>query len=128
MCNNMVTAGLSEELERRITTVIRAAPINSSKSHSDLYYSNDIMMMSSDVASLGAIKDQLPAEVDYWHIKMTISLLQVSTNYRRPGNNKTPSNSNTTYKKTTQLYSSQSKRHLPSWNTYKSSKRSRKFF
>ena len=30
--NGMVTAGLSEELEQRIATVIRAAPINSSKS------------------------------------------------------------------------------------------------
>ena len=34
--NNIITAGLSEELEHRITTVIRAAPVNSSKIHYDV--------------------------------------------------------------------------------------------
>ena len=35
---DMITAGLSEQLESTITAAIRAVPINSSKSHSDLYY------------------------------------------------------------------------------------------
>ena len=84
------------------------------------------MMTSSDIASLGAIKEQLPAEVDYWHIKMTISLLQISTNYKKPGTNKAPSNSN--MYKTGYYNNSQSKRHLPTLTTKKPSKKSRKFF
>jgi len=88
-------------------------------------------MTSSDVASVGAIKEKLPAEVDYWHIKMTISVLQVSTDYKRPndkfpGNNKLPSNTHMAYKKTTH----DTKRQLPSWSSAmkKSSKKSKKFF
>ena len=116
----VITAGLSEELENRITAAIRATPINSSKSHSDLFY--DVMMTSSDVASVGAIKEQLPAEVDYWHIKMTISLLQVSTNYRRPGD-KMPSNKMPFVKGT-----NSNKRQLPKWPVKKETKKSKKFF
>ena len=118
-----ITAGLSEELEQRIIAAIRAPPINSSKSHSDLYYGNDVIMTSSDVASVGAIKEQLPAEVEYWHIKITISLLQVCADYKRPGNNKAPSNSKMGYKNT-----GNNKRHLPTWTSYKPTKRSKKFF
>lgn len=81
-------------------------------------------MTSSDVASVGVIKEQLPAEVDYWHIKMTISLLQISTNYQKPGNNKLPSNTHITNKKS----SCDAKRHLPSWSVMKkSTKKSKKF-
>ena len=84
--------------------------------------------MSSDIASLGAIKEQLPTEVDYWHIKMTISLLQISTNYKKPGTNKAPSTSNsTTCKKTGYYHNSQPKRQLPSWTAKTFSKKSRKF-
>lgn len=98
-------AGLSEELECRIIAAIRAAPIN------------------SNVASVGAIKEQLPAEVDYWHIKMTISLLQVSTNYRRPADNKSPSNSMPYIKRI-----NSNKRQLPKWPVKKETKKSKKFF
>lgn len=118
---NVIIAGLSEELECRIIAAIRAAPINSSKSHSDLFY--DVIMTSSDVASVGAIKEQLPAEVDYWHIKMTISLLQVSTNYRRPADNKSPSNSMPYIKRI-----NSNKRQLPKWPVKKETKKSKKFF
>ena len=124
----MITAGLSEELERRITAVIKGAPINSSKSC--FACDNDVMMTSSDIASLGPIKEQLPAEIDYWHIKMTISILQISTNYIKPGTtNKAPSN-NSLYKKTVGYYSQspQPKRQLPAWTAKKQpSKKSRKF-
>ena len=75
-------------------------------------------MTSLDVASVGPIKEQLPPEIDYWHIKMTISLLQVSTNYRRPGDNKVPSNKIT----------DSNKRQLPRWPIKKATKRSKKFF
>ena len=119
---NVITAGLSEELERRIIAAIRAPPINSSKSHSDLFY--DVIMTSSDVTSVGAVKEQLPAEVDYWHIKMTISVLQVSTDYRRPGDNKAPSNNKMPYVKRT----NSNKRQLPKWPVTKGTKKSKKFF
>lgn len=127
----MITAGLSEEIERRITEAIRTPPINSSKRHSDYYYCSidDVIMTLSDIASVSAIKEQLPAEVHYWHIKMTISILQVSTNYIKPGSsNKLPSNTNSIKQQSRDNSSERFKRHLPTWSVKKSSKRSKRFF
>ncbi|XP_065905790.1 bifunctional 3'-5' exonuclease/ATP-dependent helicase WRN-like isoform X2 [Dysidea avara] len=103
-------AGLGPALEQHITTVIRESPIN------------------SNVACLSSIKELLPVEVDYWHIKMTVSILQVSCDYTKPGHVKgTPGNGNMTEKTG---YST--KRQLPSWDrnfSYnKQNKKSKRFF
>lgn len=37
-----------------------------------------------DVSSLRRIKDQLPDHVEYWQIKMCVSLLMVTTGFVRP--------------------------------------------
>ncbi|XP_065894550.1 bifunctional 3'-5' exonuclease/ATP-dependent helicase WRN-like [Dysidea avara] len=103
-------AGLGPVLEQRITIVIRESPIN------------------SNVACLSSIKELLPVEVDDWHIKMTVSILQVSCDYTKPGHVKgTPGNGNMTEKTG---YST--KRQLPSWGrnfSYnKQNKKSKRFF
>ena len=41
------------------------------------------MVCSSDVSVLSRIKELLPDTVDYWHIKMTIAILMVSTGFVR---------------------------------------------
>jgi len=55
---NLDKAGLTEQIINKITDVIRAPPIN------------------SNISRLTPIKEQLPDSVEYYHIKLTIALLQ----------------------------------------------------
>jgi Werner syndrome ATP-dependent helicase len=59
-------AGLTEEMEETITNAIRKEPI----------YSN--------ISSLRLIKDQLPEEVGYGYINLTVAVLKIKTGYVSP--------------------------------------------
>ena len=41
-------------------------------------------MFYLDISSLRRIKEQLPDHVEYWQIKMCVSLMMVSTGFVRP--------------------------------------------
>ncbi|XP_077999699.1 bifunctional 3'-5' exonuclease/ATP-dependent helicase WRN-like [Glandiceps talaboti] len=56
---NFLRAGITPEIQKRVTDVIRAPPIN------------------SDISMLKPIKELLPEAIGYHHIKMVISILQV---------------------------------------------------
>jgi hypothetical protein len=70
-------AGLTEELEEMITNTIRKEPI------------------FSNIASLRLIKDQLPEEVGYGYIQLTIAILKIRTGYVSANSpSRTPATSN----------------------------------